>query len=261
VVQTTPNISHQFPNAGLYHVKLVVTDLRGKVSDNTAHQIIAVDQPLGLVSVVSRLSHGAAGEFDTDLPLTGNVGVECRASANSNYQLVYTFNKNVSVPGTASKANGTATVGAPALGPNANQVTVPLSGVTNAQQVAITLNGVQNTVGEIANNATAQMAVLVGDTNADGAVNSADISQTKSQSGQAVTSLNYREDLNADGSINSADISLVKSKSGTGFTTTTTASVSTPDATSAPQTTATESTQPSDTRKIKHRARDREPRQ
>jgi hypothetical protein len=59
------------------------------------------------------------------------------------------------------------------------------------------------------------MAVLLGDTNADGFVNSADISQTKSQSGNAVTGSNFREDLNADGFINSADISLVKSKSGT----------------------------------------------
>jgi hypothetical protein len=57
--------------------------------------------------------------------------------------------------------------------------------------------------------------VILGDTNADHAVNSADISQTKSQSGQPVGASNFREDLNVDGSINSADISLVKSKSGT----------------------------------------------
>jgi hypothetical protein len=61
------------------------------------------------------------------------------------------------------------------------------------------------------------MGVLVGDTNADRAVNSGDISQTKSQSGHAVDGSNFREDLNVDGAIDSADISLVKSKSGTGF--------------------------------------------
>jgi hypothetical protein len=59
------------------------------------------------------------------------------------------------------------------------------------------------------------MKVLIGDTTADTSVNSADISQTKSQSGQAVTNSNFREDVNVDGSLNSADISLVKSKSGT----------------------------------------------
>ena len=59
------------------------------------------------------------------------------------------------------------------------------------------------------------MGVLFGDTTGDGFVNSADISQTKSQSGNAVTSSNFREDINTDGFINSADISFVKSKSGT----------------------------------------------
>ena len=62
---------------------------------------------------------------------------------------------------------------------------------------------------------SAPMSVLVGDTNSDGFVNSADISQTKAQSGQTVTSSNFREDVNTDGFLNSANISLVKSKSGT----------------------------------------------
>jgi hypothetical protein len=59
------------------------------------------------------------------------------------------------------------------------------------------------------------MGVLLGDTTGDGFVNSADISQTKSQSGQSVGSSNFREDVNTDGFLNSADISLVKSESGT----------------------------------------------
>jgi hypothetical protein len=59
------------------------------------------------------------------------------------------------------------------------------------------------------------MRVLVGDTNADTFVNSADIGQTKSQSGQAVSTSNFREDVNVDGFVNSADIGLAKSKSGT----------------------------------------------
>jgi hypothetical protein len=59
------------------------------------------------------------------------------------------------------------------------------------------------------------MGVLLGDTTADASVNSADISQTKSRSGQVVGSGNFRSDVTVDGSLNSADISLVKSKSGT----------------------------------------------
>src|SRR4029077_3215931 len=59
------------------------------------------------------------------------------------------------------------------------------------------------------------MGVLIGDTNGDGFVNSADIAQTKSQSGHLVTSSNFREDVNGDGFINSGDIALVKAESGT----------------------------------------------
>jgi PKD repeat protein len=42
VVQTSPTISHTFNEGGLYDVKLVVTDSRGKVSSNTAHSLIEV---------------------------------------------------------------------------------------------------------------------------------------------------------------------------------------------------------------------------
>jgi hypothetical protein len=64
-------------------------------------------------------------------------------------------------------------------------------------------------------NVAIPMNVLIGDTNGDGSVNSADIGQTKSKSGQAVDGTNFRNDVGADGSLNSADIGLVKSKSGT----------------------------------------------
>ena len=59
------------------------------------------------------------------------------------------------------------------------------------------------------------MGVLEGDTTANRAVNSSDISQTQSQSGQSVTGSNFREDVTVNGLINSSDISLVQSRSGT----------------------------------------------
>ncbi|MGI9114813.1 MAG: PEP-CTERM sorting domain-containing protein [Chthoniobacterales bacterium] len=45
-------------------------------------------------------------------------------------------------------------------------------------------------------------------------VNSADVSQTKAQSGAAMDKTNFREDVTLDAAINSADVSLVKSRSG-----------------------------------------------
>jgi hypothetical protein len=59
------------------------------------------------------------------------------------------------------------------------------------------------------------MDVRLGDTTGDGVVNSSDVSQTKSRSGQVVGSGNFRSDVTVDGTLNSSDVSQVKSKSGT----------------------------------------------
>jgi len=59
------------------------------------------------------------------------------------------------------------------------------------------------------------MSVLLGDTTANGFVNSADVSLTQSQSGQPVTGSNFREDVTVNGFLNSADVSLVQTQSGT----------------------------------------------
>ena len=56
---------------------------------------------------------------------------------------------------------------------------------------------------------------LLGDTNADRFTDAVDVSQTKSQSGNPVSSSNFREDVNTDGFIDAVDASLIKSKSGT----------------------------------------------
>ncbi len=66
-------------------------------------------------------------------------------------------------------------------------------------------------------NVSATMGVLLGDTTGNRLVNSTDISQTQSQSGQAVTKDNFRKDVNVNGLINSTDVSIVQSKSGTGL--------------------------------------------
>jgi Dockerin type I domain len=162
-------------------------------------------------SAVSRKTHGGAGTFDIDLPLTGNPGIECRSGgASGDYQLVISFANPVTVAGT-SVTSGTGNVNSVSV--NGSQVTANLTSVANAQSIAVTLSGVSD--GSTNGDVSVPMNVLIGDATADGFVNSADISQTKSQSGQNVTSSNFREDVNGDGFINSADISLAKSKSGT----------------------------------------------
>ena len=163
-------------------------------------------------TVVSRKTHGEAGTFDLVLTRTGNPVVECRTGGPGNdYQLVLTFPSAVVFSG-AALSSGTGTVSS-ISGMDTPVVTVNLTGVTNAQTIELRLSEVDD--GTDFGSVTIRMGVLLGDTTGNGSVNSSDISQTKSQSGQTVTASNFRQDVTVNGSINSSDISLVKSKSGT----------------------------------------------
>src|SRR6185436_15670967 len=105
---------------------------------------------------------------------------------------------------------GTAVVGTPVLGPQPNQITVPLTGVTTPQHLIISLDGVQDASAHILNGLIGRMDVLVGDVNASGIVTSGDTNLCKAQALQPVTSSNFRNDINASGAITSGDVNLIK---------------------------------------------------
>jgi hypothetical protein len=159
-------------------------------------------------SAVSRKTHGAVGDFDVPLPLTGNVGVECRSGPA--HQMIINFAVPVTV-GSANVTSGSGSVGSFSV--SGAVVTVNLTGVTNAQRITVTLGNVDDgtNVGDL----PVSMGVLAGDTNENGAVSAADVSQTKAQSGQTATAANFREDVNVSGSISAGDVALVKANSGT----------------------------------------------
>jgi len=166
--------------------------------------------PPALTSVVSRKTHDSAGTFDVNLPLTGTSGIECRSGgANGNYSLVFTFVNNTTVT-SASVTSGTGSVASSSLGPNPNQYTVNLTGVTNGQYVTVTLNGALDSMGNSGNVVGPKMGVLLGDVNASGRVDAADVSLVRQQTLQPVTTSNFREDINATGRIDSADVSAVR---------------------------------------------------
>jgi hypothetical protein len=175
-------------------------------------------------SVVSRKNHGTAGSFSITLPLSGTSGIECRSGGvTGDHQLIVTFPSPVTINGSPQAqvttgtgqigTGGTSNGGVVSLDQTKTIVTVPLTSVANAQRIVVTLFSVSG--GANTNNVTIPMSVLLGDTTANGAVNSSDIAQTQSQSGQPVNSSNFREDVTVNGSINSSDIALVQSKSGT----------------------------------------------
>jgi photosystem II stability/assembly factor-like uncharacterized protein len=170
-------------------------------------------------SAVSRKTHGAAGAFDVNLPLTGTPGIECRGgSATSDYTMVVTFSDNVTVTGSpqAQVTSGVGSVGSGGVSnggmvtSNGNNVTIPLTNVANAQRINVTLYSVNG-----GGNIIIPMGVLLGDTTGNGSVNATDVSQTKLKSGQAVNATNFRNDVTVSNSINATDVSQVKLKSGT----------------------------------------------
>jgi len=164
-----------------------------------------------LTSAFSRKTHGAAGTFDIPLPLTGNVGVECRSGgATNDYQMIFNFANPVTV-GSAGVTSGTGSVSSFSV--SGSQVTVNLTGVTNIQRITVTLFNVND--GTHMGNVPVSMGVLVGDVNGNAAVNASDVGLTKSQVGVPVSGSNFREDVNANGTISATDVALVKSKVGT----------------------------------------------
>ncbi len=180
------------------------------------------------VGAVSRKAHGAAGNFDIALPLTGTAGIECRTDgATNDYTMVVTFSAGVAVTGSpqAQVTSGSATIGSGGVsnggvvdisGP---AVTIPLTNVANVQTISVRLNGVNSIsgIGSVPVNVDVRMSLLQGDVNGNGAVNAADVSVCKSHIGEAVNSTNFAADVNANGLINATDAAIVKAHIGTGL--------------------------------------------
>jgi len=184
-----------------------------------------IGPPVPLSAVLSRKIHGSAGPFDINLPLTGSPVVECRSGgANREYTMIFKFaNELTSVGGATASATQAGGGNQPitatgSINPaDRKEYIVNLAGVPNKQVLTVSLTNVNDSVGNSSASVSASMGILLGDTSADGFVNSLDISQTRDQSGRKAKRdpANFRQDLNADGFINSADISIVRTQDGT----------------------------------------------
>src|SRR5437879_6020090 len=146
-------------------------------------------------SAFSRKTHGGAGTFDIPLPLSGNVGIECRTGPT--YQMIINFATSVTV-GSAAVTSGTGMVSS-FSGSGTPQITVNLTGVTDVQRITMTLHNVNN--GNVTGDVPISMGVLVGDVNGSTGVKYTGVALTKSQVGQTVTGSNFRGDVNASGTI------------------------------------------------------------
>ena len=151
---------------------------------------------LAAVGAVSRKTHGSVGDFDIDLPLFGNPGIECRTGPSGNHKVVVTFPVPITGVGNATVTPGTggsaSVSGSPTI--NGSLVTVNLTNVSNAQTLTIHLPGV--TDGSRTSNVDIPMSVLLGDTTNNKVVNSSDVSQTKAQSGTFASHAKFRNRRN-----------------------------------------------------------------
>ncbi|MEP7015244.1 MAG: dockerin type I domain-containing protein [Verrucomicrobiota bacterium] len=166
--------------------------------------------PLQITSVVSRKIHGGAGTFDVPLPLSGQPGIECR-STGGDFTFVFTFN-NAIASGNASVTAGTGNVSGRTI--SGNTMRVDLIGVTDDQRITVSTSSVMDTFGQTLPDTTVNADILMGDTNANDAVNASDVAQTKSQIGLTISTTNFREDTNANGAINASDVSQIKGNIG-----------------------------------------------
>ncbi len=186
--------------------------------------------PFNLLNASSRKKHGTGGtgtNYDINMPLTatlvsGTSGIEDRDGGDSDgggagdYKIVVTFDVPV-IGGTATvtghnPAGGTGTAGPATF--SGNEMTIPLTGVSNGQVLKITIAGATDGVNTLPS-FDVNVGFLIGDTTGNRLANSSDVSQTKGQSGMALTGSNFRNDVNANGAINSGDVSEVKASSGT----------------------------------------------
>ena len=168
-------------------------------------------KPPQLVAAASRKTHGGAGTFDIDLPLTGQLAVEGR-STSGNHSFVFTFDHNL-VGGTAAVTSGIGnTAGSPTFA--GNTMTVNVAGVADVQKIKLTLSNVQDTTMRVLPSAALNIGILAGDSNGNGSVSATDVGQVKALAGASATAANFRADINANGTINATDVGQVKASSG-----------------------------------------------
>jgi len=152
---------------------------------------------INLVSAASRLSHSSAGPFDVEMPLSGDLGIECRAGRF--YNAVFTFDDAVT-SGEVKVIDGMASVGPISF--SGNTIIAQLANVPTAEIVTLQ---VRNINGDGEQHGNVAFGFLVGDVNADGVVNLHDEREIRANKGESVDTDNFRSDLNRDQTVDSHD--------------------------------------------------------
>ncbi|MEO7725058.1 MAG: dockerin type I domain-containing protein [Chthoniobacterales bacterium] len=198
------------------------------VSDNTGGNVayaatfngeedvyhVRVSPAMSSLSLLS--AESVKGGFASDLPLTGDPGVESRSGGTQgSYTINFTFNNNLTSVAGVTTSCGTVTSSL-IDGSDPHRYIVSLSApACNAQDVTVTLTGVSDDQGNSLATAAVTVGLLLGDVDGDGTVTTTDFSLTKTESGQTTDATNFREDLNMNGKIDRSDAKSVRQQIGT----------------------------------------------
>jgi uncharacterized repeat protein (TIGR01451 family) len=164
--------------------------------------------PPGLVSVVSRQTHGGAGTFDLPLSTTSRV-VEPR-DGNGNFNIRFNFNE----PVTSGTATTTGSVGSVTTSFSGNTLIATLTGVSDIQNVTVTANNVSGPGAGTLASVSTEIGMLIGDVNFDANVNVGDTILVRNNSGATLDNTNFQYDVNIDGMVNIGDTIVTRNHSG-----------------------------------------------
>ena len=169
-------------------------------------------QTVGMLkSVVSRKTHGGAGNFEINLPLSGPPGIECRSGgANGDYTMVFKFASSPLLVGGASVTSGAcgSVSGSPTT--NGNEYIVNLTGVTCVEYVTVTLTNLNDSAGRHSDSISATMGILPGDVNASGRTDAGDVTAVRNHTVSVPDQQTFRFDVNASGRIDAGDVTTTR---------------------------------------------------
>ena len=212
----SPVIVSNLLNRTLYGCSVTASNAIGtSIASATAAVIPTPTAPLTLIGVVSRKTHGFAGDFDLPIdnvvPINGATTVDPRIiSASAGHTVVFKFNTTVSAGVAVSVVDTTNAAVAASVNTAGSEVIVTIPTLADATRVTVRINGVNGSAQVF----SASLAFFVGDVNNSFTVNASDINSVKARSGQATNASTFKFDLNTTGSISAADTAIVKARSG-----------------------------------------------
>jgi len=198
------------------YVGLLVSSARTGVLTTAAFDRISITNGTApvQVSAASRMTHGAAGAFDLDLPLAGTTGIESRRGATPGTLSIRLVFDRPLASGAVAVTGGVATVsGTPTASGSA--LVVNLTGVADGQTVTLNATNVLSQGSTLPGTGKVTFRVLAADTNASGNVTTADAFKVQTNVNKPLAAENFNCDIDASGAIDATDFALTKAKLGT----------------------------------------------